>query len=96
MHVWVFPCRTHRHPVSAVPSLLSLLKSTAQTYYENETRQDATLGKTVSMHACTHARTQWSTYLRMPNNPFSVCLLESEHDTCTYIFLGGSNNPEGT
>lgn len=39
--------RTHRHPVSAVPSLCSLVKSLFQLYYENESRNDALLGKRV-------------------------------------------------
>eukprot|EP01031_Cornospumella_fuschlensis_P031477 gene31477-38045_t len=38
---------THRHPVSAVPSLCSLVKSLSQVYYENESRDDALLGKKV-------------------------------------------------
>lgn len=38
---------THRHPVSAVPSLCSLVKSLFQVYYENESRSDALLGRKV-------------------------------------------------
>jgi hypothetical protein len=36
---------THRDPVSAVPSLCSLLKSFHQVYYESDTRDDMLLGK---------------------------------------------------
>ena len=36
---------THRHPVSAVPSMCSLLKSISQMYYENECRDDHALGR---------------------------------------------------
>jgi hypothetical protein len=38
---------THRHPISAVPSMCSLLKSLHQLYYENEGRDDSELGKTL-------------------------------------------------
>lgn len=37
----------HRHPVSAVPSLCSLLKAFHSVYFETDTRDDATLGKQV-------------------------------------------------
>lgn len=37
--------RTHRHPVSAVPSMCSLLKACHQTYYEKSCRDDHALGK---------------------------------------------------
>jgi hypothetical protein len=50
--------RTHRHPVSAVPSLCSLIKSVHQIYYENETRDDRAIGKHVakaSEHCLTEA-----------------------------------------
>eukprot|EP01038_Epipyxis_sp_PR26KG_P015666 gene15666-21190_t len=40
---------THRHPVSAVPSLCSLLKSFHQVYYETSSRDDLQLGKAVSI-----------------------------------------------
>ena len=36
---------THRHPVSAVPSMCSLLKSIHQMYFENECRDDFALGR---------------------------------------------------
>jgi hypothetical protein len=36
---------THRHPISAVPSMCSLLKSLHKLYYENECRDDHALGK---------------------------------------------------
>lgn len=39
---------THRHPVSAVPSLCSLLKSFHQVYYAPHCRDDALLGKTIA------------------------------------------------
>jgi len=39
---------THRHPISAVPSLCSLLKSMHQIYFEQEGRDDSKLGKMVS------------------------------------------------
>ena len=38
---------THRHPISAVPSMCSLLKSFHKLYYEEEGRDDAALGKTL-------------------------------------------------
>lgn len=37
--------RTHRHPVSAVPSLCSLIKACHQTYFEKECRDDHALGR---------------------------------------------------
>lgn len=39
---------THRHPISAVPSLCSLLKAVHQIYYEKDGRDDVKLGKAVS------------------------------------------------
>ena len=43
---------THRHPINAIPSMCSLVKSLHQCYYENETRDDAALGRAVTdMHA---------------------------------------------
>ncbi len=39
---------THRHPISAVPSLCSLLKAIHQVYYENECRDDALLGRRIT------------------------------------------------
>ena len=39
--------RTHRHPVSAVPSLCSLLKAVHKVYYEPGTHDDARLGRAV-------------------------------------------------
>jgi hypothetical protein len=38
---------THRHPVSAVPSMCSLLKSIHQMYFENECRDDHALGRSM-------------------------------------------------
>lgn len=38
---------THRHPVSAVPSLCSLLKAVHKLYYEPSTHDDAALGRAV-------------------------------------------------
>ena len=38
---------THRHPISAVPSMCSLLKSIHQMYYENECRDDRALGQSI-------------------------------------------------
>ena len=38
---------THRHPISAVPSMCSLLKSLHKLYYENECRDDHELGKSL-------------------------------------------------
>lgn len=38
---------THRHPISAIPSLCSLVKAVTQTYYENECRDDAVIGKSL-------------------------------------------------
>jgi hypothetical protein len=49
---------THRHPVSAVPSLCSLLKAIHQIYYEKEGRDDVKLGERVedisgkNVHKC--------------------------------------------
>jgi len=49
---------THRHPVSAVPSLCSLLKAIHQIYYEKEGRDDIKLGERVedisgkNVHKC--------------------------------------------
>ena len=40
--------RTHRHPVSSVPSLCSLIKSVHQVYYENECRDDRAIGKNIA------------------------------------------------
>lgn len=37
--------RTHRHPVSAVPSLCSLVKAVHQVYYENDCRDDNAIGR---------------------------------------------------
>jgi hypothetical protein len=39
---------THRHPVSAVPSMCSLVKSLHQLYYENESRDDRLIGKEIA------------------------------------------------
>jgi hypothetical protein len=39
---------THRHPVSAVPSMCSLIKSLHQMYYENESRDDAIIGREIA------------------------------------------------
>lgn len=39
---------THRHPVSAVPSMCSLVKSLHQLYYENESRDDNLIGKEIA------------------------------------------------
>eukprot|EP01033_Poteriospumella_lacustris_P007466 gene7467-5364_t len=39
---------THRHPVSAVPSMCSLVKSLHQLYYENESRDDHLIGKEIA------------------------------------------------
>lgn len=39
--------RTHRHPVSAVPSLCSLLKSLHQVYFETEGRDDFNMGQQI-------------------------------------------------
>jgi hypothetical protein len=39
---------THRHPVSAVPSMCSLVKSLHQLYYENESRDDKLIGKEIA------------------------------------------------
>lgn len=39
---------THRHPVSAVPSLCSLVKSLHQVYYENYTRNDKLIGTKIN------------------------------------------------
>jgi hypothetical protein len=39
---------THRHPISAVTSLCSLLKAMHQIYFEQEGRDDSKLGKMVS------------------------------------------------
>jgi len=39
---------THRHPISAVPSLCSLLKSMHQIYFEQEGRDDSKLGRQVA------------------------------------------------
>lgn len=36
---------THRHPVSAVPSLCSLVKAVHKVYYENNCRDDAAIGR---------------------------------------------------
>lgn len=41
----ILSSRTHRHPVSSVPSISSLIKSIHQVYYENNCRDDAKLGK---------------------------------------------------
>eukprot|EP00597_Dinobryon_sp_UTEXLB2267_P004715 CAMPEP_0170071386 /NCGR_PEP_ID=MMETSP0019_2-20121128/9342_1 /TAXON_ID=98059 /ORGANISM="Dinobryon sp., Strain UTEXLB2267" /LENGTH=443 /DNA_ID=CAMNT_0010279941 /DNA_START=160 /DNA_END=1491 /DNA_ORIENTATION=- len=38
----------HRHPVSAVPSLCSLLKAFHSVYYETDTNDDAVLGRKVA------------------------------------------------
>jgi hypothetical protein len=38
---------THRHPISAVPSMCSLLKSLHQLYYENECRDEHKMGATI-------------------------------------------------
>jgi len=38
---------THRHPISAVPSMCSLLKSIHQMYFENECRDDHALGRSM-------------------------------------------------
>jgi hypothetical protein len=38
---------THRHPVNAVPSFCSLLKSCHQLYYENECRDEKKLGEII-------------------------------------------------
>jgi len=38
---------THRHPISAVPSMCSLLKSLHQLYYENEDRDEYKMGATI-------------------------------------------------
>ena len=38
---------THRHPISAVPSMCSLLKSIHQMYYETECRDDHALGRNI-------------------------------------------------
>jgi hypothetical protein len=38
---------THRHPISAVPSMCSLLSSIHKLYYENECRDDHALGRTM-------------------------------------------------
>lgn len=49
---------THRHPVSAVPSLCSLLKAVHQIYYESDGRDDEKLGSRVedisgkNVHKC--------------------------------------------
>ncbi len=43
-----FFTRTHRHPISAVPSLCSLLRATHQVYFEPDTRDDHVLGKEVA------------------------------------------------
>ena len=40
--------RTHRHPVSAVPSMCSLVKAMHSVYYEMETRDDAALGHEIA------------------------------------------------
>ena len=39
---------THRHPISAVPSMCSLIKSFHKFYYEPGNRDDFELGKRVS------------------------------------------------
>lgn len=39
---------THRHPLSAVPSMCSLIKSLHQMYFENESRDDALIGRQLS------------------------------------------------
>lgn len=39
---------THRHPVSAIPSLCSLLKSFHQVYFEEESRDDNLIGRQLS------------------------------------------------
>lgn len=38
---------THRHPQSAVPSMCSLVKAVHASYYENECRDDALIGRSV-------------------------------------------------
>lgn len=38
---------THRHPISAVPSMCSLLKSIHQMYYEKDCRDDVALGRSI-------------------------------------------------
>lgn len=43
-----FVCRTHRHPVSAVPSLCSLVKAVHQVYYEPSCRDDAAAGRSIA------------------------------------------------
>ena len=45
---FVYFGRTHRHPLSAVPSLCSLIKGIHQVYYENECRDDAKLGRAIT------------------------------------------------
>lgn len=39
--------RTHRHPISAVPSMCSLLKAVHSVYFEPECRDDFTMGKKI-------------------------------------------------
>ena len=41
---FIFFVRTHRHPLSAVPSMSSLLKGIHQVYYEPECRNDSEIG----------------------------------------------------
>ncbi len=47
MIVIPFTFRTHRHPVSSIPSMCSLLKSIHQVYYEPDCRDDNLIGKAV-------------------------------------------------
>ena len=79
--VW-YRLRTHRHPISAVPSLCSLLKSVHQIYFEKEGRDDHTLGRNIKeVHSVARV---WSLPAHLcDHNPCPSLY----HTVCYHLFI---------